>query len=285
MSSHEFNYLSKKTPFSIFVDPDHFLGFIGNGINKLSGTKDDPDDPDGTLVQPYIDRLSKVASFYTYMADYGDARLIGGNYTTGWTGFIEHYARIPPDRRRNIMVNPQEYWTLGAIYSPNFYYTNINQQTVPGYGSDVLKYDPTNATGITLAEVDQYWRDGGGFDPIGEREITREFARQAAMGSVSCPHLFPSGAPEGGLTPGSPGATIGTFKSVAKRFWNDIAEYAKSRGTECIIQYSDFGANIKDFTTIPSIAMRTTNATGHSWWRGDFWNPPMQNRFNWAVDK
>lgn len=290
------NYWSKKTPFSIFVDPAHCLGFVGDIHHRSNSNQtNDPDDPDGTLAQPYIDRLRNVCSFYTYMADLGDERNQNGSYFTGWTGFIEHYARIPVEDRRNIMLNIQEYWTLEAIEAPNFYYTGLTntsaQQAIlpPGYGLDFAYYDGnanacnpcTTAQSATIlypvASKHPSW--------LNDPQIISEFARQAQLGAEGSPHLFPVGY-EGGLTPGSPGATIGTFKSVAKRFWNDQAAYVKSRGTENVIQYSSFGTTIVSATEsgVPRVAFRTDAATGgRSWWRGGFYYPNIKDAL--AINK
>lgn len=271
--AQNFDFWSNKTPFSIFVDPAHYLGFVGNRIHRyIDDRTEDLDDPNGDIVAPYINRLRNVCSFYTYASDYGDINS-NGSYATGWTGFVESHARISPENRRNIMLNVQEYWTLDALYSPNYYATNINPNSIDGvtfgYGPDTAYYDTGNATGITFAAVPPSWKN----DP----QIINEFSRQSAMG---VPYL------SGGLTPGSAGATMGTFKSVAKRFYNDMAQYLKDRGTECVIHYSDFGTPQISSGLVPKIGLRSINATGdRSWWRRSFWYPDLYDSINYSKDK
>ena len=268
-----FDFWTKKTPFSIFVDPAHCLGFVGDIHHRKDGIRiDDPDDPDGSIVNRYIDRLRGISCFYTYMSDLGDIRNQNGTYTTGWTGFIESYARVPPEDRRNIMLNVQEYWTLEALYKPNFYSTKIDPENIAGvtfgYGPDTSYYNLSDADGITLPSVEQ-WRN----DP----QVIDEFARQAAM---NAPHL------SGGLTPGSEGTTIATFKAVAKRFYNDMAAYVKSRGTECVIQYGDFGTSLMQSDGVPRVALRSQNAAnGRSWWRREFWYPNLYDSITYSKEK
>ena len=237
---------------------------------------DDPDDPDGVIVQSYIDRLRNVSSFYTYLTDRGDTRDEMGTYYTGWTGFLESHARTPPEDRRNVMIDVQQDWALKSLTTPNFYVTNIDPDNVGagitfGYGPDATGfYDPANASGITFAPIPTEWRN----DP----RVIAEFTRQANMG---VPYL------SGGLTPGSQGATMGTYKSVAKRLFNDMAEYVRSRGTDNVVQFTDFGASlVGDTSYVPSVALRSQIASGgKSWWRRSFWHPNLSDSVNYSKEK
>ena len=276
--SQNFDFWSNKTPFGIFVDPATHLGFAGDIYHRgLQPHSADQDDPDGTLVKPYIDRLKQVCSFYAHLADVGDIRDEAGTYYTGWTGFIEAHAAIPPEDRRNVMIEVQEKWALNALTSPNFYATNINPANVAGvtfgYGQDTFYYDPANASGITLPAIPEEWRN--------DTSAIAEFSRQAGIG---VPYL------SGGLTPGSAGTTMGTFKSVAKRFYNDLAEYLRSRGTDSIIHYSSFGTDLLVGNTggasVPKIGLRSDLASGgKSWWRRSFWHPNLSDSMTYAEEK
>jgi len=276
--SQNFDFWSNKTPFSIFVDPATHLGFVGDVYHRgLQAHIADQDDPNGTLARPYIDRLRQVCSFYTHLTDVGDIRDEAGTYYTGWTGFLEAHAATPPEDRRNVMIEVQEKWAVKALESPNFYATNINPANVAGvtfgYGQDTFYYDPANASGITLPAIPEEWRR--------DSSAIIEFSRQANMG-VS--YL------SGGLTPGSAGTTMGTFKSVAKRFYKDLAEYLRSRGTDNIIHYSSFGTDLLDGNTggasVPKIGLRSDLASeGKSWWRRSFWHPNLSDSMTYAKEK
>jgi hypothetical protein len=231
------------------------LGFEGD-LWSIYGNlpSSDPDDPTGALAKPYKDRLSAVSKRYKYMTDdsgYPDANqngIPGSTKTRGYTGVVDHFNRLISrglDEEKTLMIELEYPWL--AI---------LQRLDSQGINSDWL--------------TETY--EG---DPI-PQEIRDEFDRQSAMG-VS--YL------SGGLTPGSSGTTLTTFKEVTKRLYRDTAQYAKDNGAENVIHFLTHGIPfVSESSVVPYMGMRyEPTLDGRSWWGARSSYPTLEERYEQAM--
>lgn len=99
---NNFLYSTITQPYSIYIDPELMVAFSPDPLRL--GNVQDPDDPTGTLGDPYRNRLAAVSNSYTYMQE--DTR----GYV-GFTGFKEFFDDLTAGQRKNIMIEQERPWT------------------------------------------------------------------------------------------------------------------------------------------------------------------------------